>query len=94
MPQKKIAPADEPPERLRKSIVDLTLANPGANELPVVLHADAAAAKKIGDGCNRFLGVLGARADGENQVAEGKFWTGFEDLFSFHGIELTKLEQM
>ena len=43
-------------------------------EAAVALHAHLAAAEKIGHRGDRFLGVFGAGADGENEVAEGEAW--------------------
>ena len=84
-PQKEIAPVDQPPERLRKSSVDVSLANLGAQEFAVVFYADTSTGQQVGHGRNRFLGAFGAGADGENKVTEREFGAGFEDLFCrFH----------
>jgi hypothetical protein len=84
-PEKEIAPVDQPPERLRKSFVDVSLANLGAQEFAVVFYTDAATGQEVGHCRNRLLGAFGAGADGEDKVTEREFRTGFEDLFSrFH----------
>jgi hypothetical protein len=84
-PKKEIAPVDQPPERLRESFVDVSLANLGAQEFAVVFYADAATGQQVGHCRNRLLGAFGAGADGEDKVTEREFRTGFEDLFSrFH----------
>ena len=57
------------------------LANASASEPSVILHADLPAAEKIGYGSDCFSAALRARAHSENQVAEGKFWSGLENLF-------------
>jgi hypothetical protein len=83
--KKKIAPADNPPERLRKSIVDLTLANAGPHEPTVVFYAHLAAVEEISYGRHGLFCVLRARANGKDQVAEREFGTRFEDLLGcFH----------
>jgi hypothetical protein len=84
-PKKEIAPVDQPPERLRKSFVDVSLANLGAQEFAVVFYADAATGQQVGHCRNRLLGAFGAGADSEDKVTEREFGTRFEDLFSrFH----------
>jgi hypothetical protein len=84
-PKKKIAPVDQPPERLRKSFVDVSLANLGAQEFAVVFYTDAATGQQVGHCRNRLLGAFGAGANGEDKVTEREFGTRFEDLFSrFH----------
>jgi hypothetical protein len=67
----------------------LSLANASASEPPVILHADLTAAEKIGDCSDCFSAALRTRAHSENQVAEGKFFWGFENLFVlFHTISI------
>jgi hypothetical protein len=46
------------------------LANPSAIEAPVASHANPATAEQIGDGRDRFLGVLGTGTHRENEFAE------------------------
>lgn len=82
---KKIAPGDKPPERFGKSIVELTLANAGANKLAVVLHADSAAAEQISHRCDCLFCAFRARTDRQDQVSERKLLARFENLFGFHG---------
>jgi hypothetical protein len=93
-PPKKIAPVDQPPERLRRSFVDVSLANLGAQEFAVVFYADAATGQQIGHCRNRLLGAFGAGADGEDKVTEREFRTGFEDLFSRFHDQSYELEQI
>ena len=81
--KKKIAPANKPPERPRKSIVDLCLADLGPEKPAVALNAHFTAAQEIGHGRDCFFCVLCARTDGKNQIAERKFCTGFENLRVF-----------
>jgi len=65
----------------------LRLANTSASEAPIVFYADLSAAEKIGHGRDRLSRALGAGANGNNEVAKGKFFWGFEDLFVlFHTI--------
>jgi len=53
------------------------------------LHADLSAAEKIGYCSDCLSAALRAGTHSENQVAEGKFWSGLEDLFVlFHTISL------
>jgi hypothetical protein len=75
---KKIAPAENPPERFEK-FVSLKLANLGAEEFAVALEANFSAAEKISHRRDRLLGVASARTNGEDQIAERKFGTGLED---------------
>ena len=81
---KKIAPEDKPPERFGKSIVDLTLANLGPDDLSVVLEFDLTAAEQVSHGRDGFFCALRARTDREDQVSERKLLARFEYLFSFH----------
>jgi hypothetical protein len=81
---KKIAPEDNPPERLGKSIVDLTLADLGADDSAVVLEFDLAAAEQVSHGRDCFFRVFRARTDREDQVSERKLLARFENLFGFH----------
>ena len=75
----------KPPERLQKSFVDSSLANLGSQEFAVVFDADASTGQEVGHCRNRFFGILGARANGNNKVSEREFGTRFEDLFGrFH----------
>jgi len=84
-PKKEIAPVDKPPERLRKSFVDVSLANLGAQKFAVVFYTDAATGQQVGHCRDSLLGAFGAGADGEDKVTEREFRAGFEDLFSrFH----------
>jgi len=70
--EKKIAPADKPPERLSK--VELaSLANLGAQELAVALDAHFSAAQEVSNGRDRFFRVLRAGTDCEDEVAKRKF---------------------
>jgi hypothetical protein len=70
--EKKIAPADKPPERLSK--VELaSLANLGAQELAVALDAHFSAGQEVGHGCDCFFCVLGAGTHCEDEVAKRKF---------------------
>jgi hypothetical protein len=46
------------------------LADSSAIEAPVAFHAHLATAKQIGDGCDHFLGVLGAGAHRKDEFAE------------------------
>jgi hypothetical protein len=69
--QKKNAPADQLPERFEiRLCVQFALANFSAQEFAVAFETDFAAAQKVGHRRNGFLGVLGARANGENEIAE------------------------
>lgn len=77
--QKEIAPADNPPERLESQLLILRLADFSAKKPAVALHSHFAATEEISHGCDGFFGVLGAGTDGQNQITERKFWTGFED---------------
>jgi hypothetical protein len=84
--KKKIAPVDNPPERLQKSIVDLRLANLGAHETAVALNANFAASEKVRHSRNGLFRVPRAGADGNDQVTERKFRFGLEDEVVFlHG---------
>jgi hypothetical protein len=65
------------------------LANPGAIKATVAFHPHLAAAEKISHCGNCLLGVLGARADGEDEITERKFGPGLEDL----GILFHKTKQ-
>jgi hypothetical protein len=56
------------------------LANAGAIKATVALHPHLAAAEKISHRGDRLLGIFGAGADGENQIAERKLGPGLEDL--------------
>jgi hypothetical protein len=93
-PKKEIAPVDQPPERLRKSFVDVSLANLGAQEFAVVFYADASTGQQVGHGRNRLLGAFGAGADGEDKVTEREFRTRFEDLFGRFHDQSHLLEQI
>jgi hypothetical protein len=62
---KKIAPADNPPERFEKFAL-LKLANFGAEEFAVALEANFSAAEKISHCRDSLLGVGGARTNGED----------------------------
>jgi hypothetical protein len=73
--QKKIAPADNPPERFEKFAL-LKLANFSAEKLAVALEANFSAAEKVSHRRDRLLGVGGARTNGEDQIAERKFGSG------------------
>jgi len=67
----------------------LALANLGAKESTLALDADFAAAQQIGYGCDCLFGVFGAGTDGENQIAEGKFWSGLQDqIVSLHIVSI------
>jgi hypothetical protein len=72
---KKIAPADNPPERFGK-FASLKLANLGAEKFAVALETNFSAAEKISHRRDCLLGVAGARTNGENQIAERKFGSG------------------
>ena len=56
------------------------LANPGAIEATVAFHSHLAAAEKISHRRHSLLGIFGAGADGENEIAEREFGPGLEDL--------------
>ncbi|OLD70746.1 MAG: hypothetical protein AUG90_00700 [Verrucomicrobia bacterium 13_1_20CM_4_55_9] len=71
--QKKIAPADKPPERLSK--VGISLANLGAQEFAVALDAHFSAAQQVSHGRDRFFCVLRAGTDCQDEIAKGKFRT-------------------
>jgi hypothetical protein len=69
---KKIAPADNPPERFKKFAL-LKLANFGAEKFAVALEADFSAAEQVSYRRDRFLVVGRARTDGKDQIAEREF---------------------
>jgi hypothetical protein len=56
------------------------LANPGAIEATVAFHPHLAAAEKISHRSDSLLGIFGAGANGENEIAERQFGPGLEDL--------------
>jgi hypothetical protein len=70
--RKKIAPADNPPERFKKFAL-LKLANFGAEKFAVALEANFSATEEVSYRGDRFLGVARARTNGEDQIAERKF---------------------
>jgi hypothetical protein len=74
--QKKIAPADKLPERFREIRV-VSLADLGAEKFAVALDAHFSAGQQVSDGCNRFFRVRGAGTHGQDEIAQGKFRTGF-----------------
>ena len=89
--QKKIASADG---RRSDSQIDWTsLANLGPHRTAIALQANSATGEQIGYGGNGFLGVLRAGTHRDDQVTEGEFRAGLEDLCLFHGIG-NKLEQL
>jgi hypothetical protein len=75
MAQKKIAPADNPPERFEKFAL-LKLANLGAEKFAVALETNFSAAEKVSHRRDRLLGVAGARTDRKDQIAEREFGSG------------------
>ncbi len=48
------------------------LANAGAQEASVILHAHLAAGQKICDRCHRFFAALRARTDCQDQITQRK----------------------
>jgi hypothetical protein len=70
------------------------LANAGASVASVALHAHLTAAEKVGHRSDGLFGVLRAGADGEDEVAQGKLRSGFEDLSILFHNELPLLEQL
>ena len=79
--EKKIAPADKPPERLSK--VGISLANLGAQEFAVALDAHFSAAQQISHGRDCFFSIPGAGTDCEDEIAKRKFRTRLQDLAVF-----------
>jgi hypothetical protein len=65
-------------------LVGISLANFRPHRTAVALEANLAAGKQIGYGGNSFSRAFGARTDRHDQIAEGKFGTGLEDLCLFH----------
>ena len=76
--------------RMRRKV----LANPSAIEAPVALYAHLATAEQIGDGRDRFLGVLGAGAHREDEFAKRQGRTSFQDLGSLFHVKLTIFQQI
>jgi hypothetical protein len=66
---KKIAPADDPPERLKKFDF-VSLADFGAEEFAVALETHLSAAEEISHCRDRLFGIAGAGTDGEDEIAE------------------------
>jgi hypothetical protein len=77
--QKKIAPGDNPPERLLKVELKTTLANLGAQESAVVFDANLSATEKVSNRGNRFFAVLRAGTHGQDKVSEREFRAWLED---------------
>jgi hypothetical protein len=70
---------------LLKALKKSFLANLSPCKPAVALNSHLAATQKISHGRYGFLGALCAGADSQNQVAQGKARTRFEDLFGlFH----------
>jgi hypothetical protein len=61
----------------------------GAQKTTVILNANSAAAEQIGYCRDRFTTALGAGTDGEDKIAEGKFFGLAEDLrVLFHALHM------
>jgi hypothetical protein len=71
------------PERFRNWLGP-SLANLRPHRTAVALEANLAAGKQVSYRGNRFSRAFGARTDGHNQISEGKFGTGLENLCLFH----------
>src|SRR4029077_8667985 len=69
----------ESPERLRKWIIEIRLANPGPDKPAVVFDADPATGEKVSDGRDGFLRVFRARTHRQDEITEGKFGALLKD---------------
>lgn len=68
-------------------MVEVNLANLGAEESAVVFDANLTAAEKIGHRCDSLLCIFRAGADREDQVTERKLRSWLEDLgILFHNL--------
>ena len=61
----------------------VVLANAGAQETPVILHAYLTACQKVCNRRNRFCAATGARTNCQDQIAERKSGARFNDLAKF-----------
>ena len=87
--ENKTAPAIKSPERLLKAVIAAKLANAGAQETPVVVHAHLAAGEKIGYCRDRLPVAVRAGADRQNQITQGKPGTSLQNLpISFHLVSV------
>ena len=61
----------------------VVLANAGAQETPVILHAYLTACQKVCNRRNRFCAATGARTNCQDQIAERKSGARFDNLAKF-----------
>jgi hypothetical protein len=76
---KKKRSGEKSPERLQKSIIEISLANPGPDKPAVVFDAHPTTGEKVSDGRDGFLRVFRARTHRQDEITEGKFGALLKD---------------
>src|SRR4051794_28917536 len=72
---------------IQQKVARCVLADASARETSIALNAHLPTAEQISNSGDGFLGALGARADGQDQVTEGESLAILQDLsVFFHGV--------